>query len=130
MNNDRKNVFAKDDLLFAYSRKQALADGVLMDVSPLAREAGFCTPVALTCGLWADIQAIPESVCWQDHQGRLWDVLFVGREAIRRSREGGTQLLYSLRMPVGRKQNYTVKLLCGPGDDAEPVITLLRPHED
>ena len=85
--------------------------------------------MALTCGLWADIQDIPERVNWQDATGRLWDILMVAPEAIRRSR-GGTQLLTSLRMPVGKKQHYTVKLHCGPGDDAEPVITLLRCDED
>ena len=54
----------------------------------------------------------------------------MGLDAIRRSKESGTQLLYTLIMPIGRKQTYTVKLVCGPGDEAEPFITLMRPDED
>lgn len=36
--------------IFSYSRKQAIADGVLVDVSEMAREAGFKYPVAVTPG--------------------------------------------------------------------------------
>jgi hypothetical protein len=42
-----------DDLIYAYTRAQALADGVLVDVSPMAREAGFRFPTAITADLHA-----------------------------------------------------------------------------
>ena len=29
-----------------------------------------------------------------------------------------------------RPEEVTLKALCGPGDDAEPVITIMLPHED
>jgi hypothetical protein len=29
-----------------------------------------------------------------------------------------------------RPEKVTLKALCGPGDDAEPVITIMLPHED
>ncbi len=37
-----------------YTRAQALDDGFLVDVSELAKEAGFRFPVALTRAAWAD----------------------------------------------------------------------------
>jgi hypothetical protein len=37
-----------------YTRSQALADGVLVEVSEVAEEAGFCVPVAVTRSTWAD----------------------------------------------------------------------------
>jgi hypothetical protein len=37
-----------------YTRAQAMADGVLMDAGPMAREAGFKVPVALTQAAWDD----------------------------------------------------------------------------
>lgn len=117
-------------LLFAYSREQALADGVLIDVTEQARHAGFRYPVAVTAALWADLNTIPDTKSWQDSQGRLWDVLTMGIQAIARSKNKGTELLYPLIMHVGRKTYYTVKLVCGPGDDAEPVITLMCTDED
>lgn len=130
MNDEKTNLFSGADVLYAYSRKQALADGVLVDVSEIAKEAGYRYPVAITCALWADINAIPESKQWQDVNGRLWDVLYMGHVAVRRSREGGSELLYRLIMHVGRTANYTVKQVYSPGDDGEPVITLMRPEED
>ncbi len=128
MTNDEKSPFG--DVIYAYTRAQALEDGVLIDVSTMAKEAGFVYPVAVTAALWADINAIPESKSEQDVNGRLWDVLFMGRDAIRRAKAGGSELLYRLIMHVGRNTYYTVKLVCGPGDDASPVITLMCPEED
>ncbi len=36
----------------AYSRAQAIEDGILVDVSDTAREAGFNIPVAITRTVW------------------------------------------------------------------------------
>lgn len=130
MNDDKKSPFADGTLIYSYTRKQALEDGVLMDVSELAKEAGFRYPVAVTAALWADIHAIPQSKSWQDGNGRLWDVLWMALAAIRENKTGGSELVYKLVMPVGRTTSYRVKLVCGPGDAAEPVITLMRPEED
>jgi hypothetical protein len=41
-------MFDERDLIHSYSRAQAIADGVLIDVSATAREAGIRCPVALT----------------------------------------------------------------------------------
>ena len=101
-----------------------------MDVSERAREAGFRYPVALTRALWDDIESIPQTQHFQDIEGRLWDVLFMGCMAIRGRKEAGTTFCYKLTMHVGIRKTYTVKLVCGPGDSAEPVITLMRPNED
>ena len=40
--------------IHVYTRAQAIADGVLVDVSDTARDAGFRVPVALTSAVWAD----------------------------------------------------------------------------
>jgi hypothetical protein len=50
--------FTKDDLIYAYSRKQAIADGVLIDVTNTAHEAGFVVPVAVTSTAWAECVAV------------------------------------------------------------------------
>ena len=41
-------------VIMSYTRAQALEDGVLVDAGPLAREAGFHWPVALTRAVWED----------------------------------------------------------------------------
>ena len=130
MNDDKDNPFANAEIIHAYSRAQAIQDGVLVDVSQIAKEAGFRYPVALTAALWADIENIPVGSSSQDVQGRLWDVLWMGRNAIKASKEAGFSLTYCLLLPVRGRKVYSVKLVYGPGDNAEPIITLMRPDED
>lgn len=129
MNDTPESLFA-DHIIFAYSRREALEDGVLVDVTERAWEAGFRLPVALTAALWSDIGDIPENYRWQDVAGRLWDVLWRGVQAARSSRKDSDTLFYSLHLPVGATTAYRVKLVCGPGDTGEPVITLMLPDED
>lgn len=123
------SFFTEADIISAYTRAQAIEDGVLVDVSEMAREAGFIWPVAITQELWATINNIPKSKSYQDVQGRLWDVLWMAFLATRRQADG-TQLHYSLIMHHGRKTYIALKLVSGPGDDSEGVITIMLPHED
>lgn len=127
------------DVIYAYTRAQALADGVLVDVSETAREAGFRWPVAMTHAAWEDCVAWSEEdsrhQVHQDEAGRLWDVLWMAFCAIRGSAAGDGQMIYSLyRVPLDGKSVKAVqtqlKIMAGPGDDGEPVITLLLPGED
>lgn len=117
-----------------YTRAQALEDGTLVDVSETAQEAGIIVPVAITQGLWADIHDIPPSKSWQDPEGRLWDILSVYRYTVQtkalRSGVRTNVLTFRLIMHQGRRTYYTVKAHIGPGDQGEPVLTLMRPDED
>ena len=64
----------KDDVvIFSYTRAEAIADGVLIDVSEQAKQAGFCYPVAVTAGVWAECVAVPEGAAGRDETGRLCD---------------------------------------------------------
>jgi hypothetical protein len=69
-------MFEDFDLIHRYTRAQAIEDGVLIDVTQTAREAGFKYPVALTAAAWAKCVAVPPGVVCQDEAGRLWDVLW------------------------------------------------------
>ena len=127
------------EVISTYSRAQALDDGVLIDAGPMAQEVGFHWPVAITAAAWADCVAWTDAdnACQvhQDETGRLWDVLFMAHHAVRSSRSGGDRLTFELyRVPRdGRStqaQITTLKLLAGPGDQGEPVTTILLPDED
>ena len=114
------------DLIYAYTRAQAIADGELVDVSETAREAGFRFPVAVTRALWALIEQLTKH---EDTAGRLWDVLWMASIAARR--HGGSHIQFDLHLTDdGRKKLQTLKMLCGPGDDSRPVITIMFPEED
>lgn len=126
-------------VVYQYTRAQALADGILVDVSLLAREAGFTLPVAITQGAWHDCVAWSEqdsgNQLYQDESGRLWDVLWMAVNVIRSATGCGNRLLFSLcRVPRDGKSTkataVTLKLIIGPGDQGEPVMTILLPEED
>lgn len=124
-----------NNVIYAYTRAQAIADGVLVDVSKLAREAGFKIPVAVTAGVWAECVAVPNGVTCQDETGRLWDVLFMLHHAIATSPNPKSDRVdFALHVRNDNREGTPplVKLyaLCGPGDDAEPVVTVMLPGED
>jgi uncharacterized protein DUF6573 len=72
--------------IHVYTRADALADGVLVDATATAREAGFRIPLALTQSVWADVNDLSgrDVVAGQSPEGRLWDLLFVSAHAARR----------------------------------------------
>lgn len=128
-----KQTMTDNTYIFAYSRAQAIADGVLVDVTETAQEAGLKYPTALTAAVWAQYVTVPEDVAGQDEQGRLWDILWMLRYAILRSKRTETsQIDFQLlvRNDNRHPEQVTLKALCGPGDRAEPVITVMLPHED
>ena len=122
------DIWTDANIIHTYTRAQALEDGALIDVTETAREAGFRVSVAVTAALWADIEAIPPSKRGiQDVAGRLWDVLWMARLAVRR---GGSETTYRMILHIGRTSAYHVKMISGPGDQGEHVLTLMRSGED
>ena len=127
------------EVIFSYSRAQAIDDGVLIDATELARDAGFKWPVALTAAAWEDCVAWSDTdnqaQAYQDQTGRLWDVLFMASYAIRTANNTDRQLPFELqRIPrdghTTKSQRRSLKLILGPGDDGKPVITIMLPGED
>ena len=119
--------------IHTYTRADALADGVLVDVTSTAREAGFRVPVALTQRVWTDVNDLSgrHVSAGQSPGGRLWDLLFMAAHSARRPENRDTsEFVYSLIMPVGAGNNYRAKCHIGPGDEGEPVVTIMLPDED
>src|SRR4051812_24331179 len=81
-------MFDKHHLSHSYSRKQALEDGILIDVSQTAREAGFRYSVALTSTVWAEYVKVQDGVETQDEAQRLRDLLFSCRTIIQQCEDG------------------------------------------
>jgi len=129
----------KSNTIFAYTRKQAIDDGVLVDITDTAREAGFKCPVAVTEGVWNQCVAWSDEDTQrqyhQDESGRLRDVVWMALNAIRRHRGSEQQLTYQLLcLPRDGTSTEpvetTLKLVTGPGDHGEQVITIMLPGED
>lgn len=121
-----------DPLISAYTRADALFDGQLIDMSTLAREAGFRWPVAVTAALWDGYIKPPAHLDGQSWEGRAWDVLSVLRLTIRRAGDT-SELRFAVLFKLDENKPLERVILtshCGPGDDMEPVITIMLPCED
>ena len=138
--------------IYAYTRAQAIADGVLVDLTSatddrgqrLCQEAGFRLPVAITRTAWAKV--IEAGGSWktegegeilelkggQSLTGRLWDVLHMLRVACGQV-GADDRVHFQVLVDVngdGRHEKVRLWALCGPGDDASPVITVMLEGED
>lgn len=132
---DTDSIFG--ECVYRYTRAEAIDDGVLVDVSTTAREAGFRWPVAITSAVWEMVKPSKEVAhhfgC--DIDGRLWDLLWMAFVAIK-SAKNGTILHFRVIMPQTKFQSssssaiQTFKLHSGPDDDGRGCITIMLPDED
>jgi len=134
--NTDENTFGP--MVYSYSRRQAVEDGVLVDLMQpetikAVKESGFKWPMAMTIAAWVKTIGEPDQPlpAGQDIQGRLWDVLWMLSLAVKGSRESSDRVSFRVRVWDGQRHN-EVRLwsLCGPGDDASPVITIMLEGED
>ena len=122
-------------VIYSYTRAQAVADGVQVEVTKTAAEAGIRFPVFLTRTVYDAYVTVPPGVTGQDEAGRLWDVLWMLRFAIVRSRAGADRIPVALYVRNSdRERPCLIKLvaICGPLDidDPQPAITVMMPDED
>jgi hypothetical protein len=130
------------DVVYSYSRKQAIEDGVLVDVSDKATRYGFKIPVALTdavytsCVEWTEADNEAKKGTGQSSAGRLHDVLSMAFLCALQNAKNGTDTCYFPLLRVDRSGKGTkptrldLKLHIGPGDTLDPVLTILLANED
>jgi hypothetical protein len=132
--NNEKTDSPFGDVIYSYTRKQAVADGVQVEVTKTAQEAGIKFPMFLTHAVFDSFVAVPEGVTGQDEAGRLWDVVWMTRFAILRSHGHTDRLPVALYVRNDNRAPRLVKLVatCGPLDidDPQPAITVMLPDED
>ena len=116
----------------SYSRAEALSDGELVDVSEMAKEAGWKYPVAITAALaGACTPTEDEEALGQSFAGRLWDVLWMAFLAAKQSKGADTirfRVIIAEASPDAedgvKHIEHELYAVCGPGDTMEPVITI------
>ena len=126
-------------VIHAYTRAQAIEDGILVDVSETAREAGFKIPVAVTRTVWDRLVALPEGYQgFQDESGRLWDVLCMAHYYVVRASNSDRVRMCVLVRDIRKdlhdshrppRRHFPIVAI-GAGDQAEPVITVMFPEDD
>lgn len=131
------------EVIYSYTRADALRDGVLVEIpAELCKEAGVVVPVAATSEVWhlidpGNLDLMPG----QSITGRIWDLLWTFAIAARstRGRHRSTVvfrcefLLFREAMggsEITERKTVTLRAVCGPGDQGEPVITIMLLWED
>ena len=126
------------EVISRYTRKQAIEDGVLIDISEWAKEYGFKYPVAVTIGVWSLVNDPEGMKCaGQSAKGRGLDVVAMLKMYGRR---GGSTIFFPVIFATHlykkngdlheARKTFKLKAVCGPGDDPDPVITVMLPEED
>jgi hypothetical protein len=127
-NNNSESVFG--EVVYTYTRAQAIADGFQVDVSQTAKEAGILFPVFLTRTVYDAHVTVPPGVEAQDEAGRLWDILTMVRFAIYKAQPDQSRLHFALYVRNDNRRAKLVKLIatCGPVDidNSKPAITTPR----
>lgn len=133
--NDQQDDNIFGPVIHSYTRAQAIEDGYLVDVSAVAKEAGFSVEVAISREAYSQfVQWTPEDSQRQVHQdesGRLWDVLTMARNA---ARIEGSDVIYELLSirRGGRSQKprrAQLRMVISAGETSAPVITIMLPNE-
>ena len=124
-------MFEDFEVVSCYTRANAIADGVLIDVTERACQVGFKLPTVVTATVWSSIigmgNADIESLRLTAFLARCC------REAIYSSKQrpNARRVNFSYgdeKSPVSRVHNVIIDI--GPGDNAEPVLTIMFPCDD
>lgn len=102
-------------IISSYSRKQAIEDGILIDISEAAKECGFKLHTVITANVFADFPAVQPLL--QRFRDEI-DIL---------DKYGGEIIV--LTFIDAHNQMHEVVLHIGSGDDPTPVLTLMYPQD-
>ena len=119
-------MFEEADLIYAYSREDALNDGVLIDITASASKLGFHAHTAMTHGVSTEVVdgSLGGLTTPAIRMQRVQHLLLSALDAIRRCNKRGDSTVFFDAYGVN------CKLMIGPGDRGEPVFTVLLANED
>ena len=121
------------NVVFEYSRAQAIADGVLVDVTEQAKSIGFKLHTVVTGTIFHGYVEPPVGLDGEGQSvaGRLHDLLTLALFAARASK--GTDRVYfkvDFLMAPGKTETVDIIAHIGPGDTPAPVLTIMMPEDD
>ena len=127
-----QNIFEDADIISQYTRAQALEDGELVDLNQWipVQESGYKFPTACTRAVFSIIERAVENKRYgNDYKGVIWDIFWMSRNGIAKRWETGAEF-WVMITGTGTQSSYRFKIECGPGDNGEPVMTIMLPDED
>lgn len=142
--NHNNGLFADSDLIFSYTREDALNDGVLIEL-PSAKNWGFKVPVAITAGAYG------QCIAWHEPDPKLDEILRLREDMVlvsalqeakahrTRQQAGVAQRpdridfqveTISSKDGIADIHKVDLYMIIGPGDCGEPVGTIMLIGED
>ena len=121
------------NVIYSYTRAQAIEDGVLIDITADAQAHGFKAHTVVTDNLYHSYITPPAGLEGegQSSSGRLHDLFMVLRTAILgKSATDYLELDVLFLMTPGRHERVRIIAVVGPGDHGEPVMTIMLPGDD
>lgn len=120
--------------IHTYTRAQAIEDGVLVDLMQDAMTSvcrqHYKFPIACTSAVFEVMRKAVENPRYcNDYAGVLHDMLWMSK-VMKRQIDESTVIFRVIIAGAGRQRNFDFKLVVGPGDQGEPVITIMEPGEN
>jgi len=126
---EQKGFWDDAPVISCYTRTQAIEDGVLVDLSEIAPKIcreHFKTPIACTNTVWGLVEdAIKAEGSCASIDGVLHDIFWMSK-AMARELDPTTRLF----KVIIHGEEVELKVVCGPGDTPEPVLTFMLKGED
>lgn len=141
-------MFSKDDLIFSYTTKQAVEDGVLIKTDSVQSSNAYIKfPVYFTNTVWDKyIKISDEFKGVQDFNGRLGDILFMFAYQAKKCPGSVLKFRFTCRVPKSfswsqnetkssisfQHREVTLKAVISAQDidDPSPAIFIMLPWED
>jgi len=124
------------EVISSYSRRQALEDGMqadanIGDLAEVTRQH-FKWPVYITRSLWNLMEkAVENRKYGNDWKGVWHDICWMGKQAMRISRDPHEVSFKVIITGTGRTKYHTIVLQAGPRDidDPSPALTFMLPED-
>ena len=120
--------FTDEDIIYTYTRADAIADGVIIDLSkefPVCKRV-YKFPVCCTQSVWSIINSTPSE--WV--VGEVIAVIVASNQNKTKIIDE-TSHLFEVRIENSAPSDrHTMKIICHGDDNGNPCLTIMLPNED
>ena len=116
-------MFEEKDIIYKYTRQDALNDGLLVSLKNYSNDTRlYKYPIAVTKAVWDIISQQPSAgAC-------IWDLCWMSQKMGKKI-DDSTVIFPTIIIHNGEEKTLLFKLQVHPGDNMEPVITIMLPDE-
>lgn len=138
---EMKKLFGNDvEVIYSYTRKQAIDDGVLVELScpihasermaEVAKQHYPGLSIVCTAAVWSIIdKAVKNKRHCNDYAGILDDMLWMSK-VMKRNLSEDTKLFRVIITGAARKKIFDFKMQIHGDDEGKPCLTIMLPNED